>query len=185
MIEFSGLDQPDIWADQPPIDQPVAGHGISLTLVPAWVWRITGAMEPLCERLGLLPANQATPQAYSLSHGPDRRLLVAEGPEGAAHPPPWLASLSPGWLNGVALSDISDGTAVVALGGPKAMDLIADGCPLDLDQITQFPRGSVVTVFAGLPASVYRLGPDGLRVALDRTLAPHLWQWAREAVKVL
>lgn len=184
MVDFSGLDQPDIWADQPALDQPVAGDGIGLTLVPARVWRVTGAVEPLCQRWGLLPAHQATPQAYSLSHGPDRRLLVAEGPEGGQFPP-WVDRLIPGWRGDVALSDISDGTAVVALTGPRAMDLIADGCPLDLDQITRFPRGSVVTVFAGLPASVYRLGPDGLRLALDRTLAPHLWLWAREAVKVL
>jgi sarcosine oxidase subunit gamma len=80
-----------------------------------------------------------------------------------------------------AATDVSSARTCFRLGGPNALDILAKGCPLDLD-----PRGVksgyvAGSVLAKITALVH-LAEDGIvDLYFGRSFADYLWAWLEEA----
>jgi len=74
-------------------------------------------------------------------------------------------------IRGVALSDQSDGWAVMRLSGPKAVDALARLVPVDLRAAT-FKRGHTArTLLFHVPASITRTGANAFDIMVFRSMA--------------
>lgn len=76
-----------------------------------------------------------------------------------------------------ALVDLSHGRTVVRVAGGHAGDVIAKGCPLDLDPAA-FPAGGCPqSVVAGVNLLLHRLpADDGFDLYIPRSYARHVWE---------
>lgn len=81
-----------------------------------------------------------------------------------------------------AIVDLSHGRAVVRVGGTHAADIIAKGCPLDLDPAA-FPAGGCPqSVLAGVNLLLHRVPADtGFDLYIPRSYARHVWEWLKQA----
>lgn len=123
--------------------------------------RASGLEEPAVGGFG-----RAGGDAYAVRVARDR--LLAVGVAGAATAPGWHAE-------GFAVTPIDAGLLVFAFGGPGL-----DGLAARATHLIEADRSpSAATVFAGLPALVYRHGDD-LMVHVERGLAPTLAAWLRD-----
>jgi sarcosine oxidase subunit gamma len=122
----------------------------------------------------------APPAKPAVVRGKDCSLIWA-GPE------QWLAVSDdrklPGELAGAlgsaaAVSDQSDARAVLRLSGRHVRDVLAKGCPIDLDRRV-FGRGATaVTVISHIGVQLWCLpDDDALHVALFRGMAGSFWAW--------
>ena len=101
-----------------------------------------------------------------------------------------------------AVSDVSDGVAVLDILGPRAREIIAMGCGLDLDPQLFTPSVSARTLLAGQPVLLYPLAaPEvkwepgmphipqppnrGYRIHVDRAILHYLWKWLAQAATAL
>ena len=74
-------------------------------------------------------------------------------------------------ISGAALSDQSDGWAVMRLTGPKAADALARLVPVDLRTAT-FKRGHTArTLLFHVPASITRTGANAFDIMVFRSMA--------------
>jgi heterotetrameric sarcosine oxidase gamma subunit len=104
---------------------------------------------------------------YWLWLAPDRALLV--GNTEPATPP-----------EQAFVSDITDGIAVFEIAGPRATEIVAMSCPLDLRALA--PGRCAQTVFAGVKVTLYAYGPEGsFRLHAERSLATFLLAWFQQA----
>jgi len=109
--------------------------------------------------------------------GPDEHLLLAPAGE-AGH----LQSVLDAALQGLAhsLVDVSQRQAGLAVGGTRAHDLIASGCPLDLDPAS-FPVGMCTrTLFAKAEVVLWRRGAEEYHLEVARSFAGYVLDWMRE-----
>lgn len=107
----------------------------------------------------------------ALRLGPDEILLLAADGAAAA----LLPALSEA-AGGVplALVDISHGQVALRVTGPRAADLLNEGCPLDLDA-AEFPPGACTrTLFGKAGIVLWRTGAAVFQVEVARSLAPWL-----------
>lgn len=75
-----------------------------------------------------------------------------------------------------ALVAVSHRQTGVALLGRDVAEMLAIGCPLDLDRAA-FPVGMCTrTLFAKAPIVLWRRAPEHFRVEVWRSFAPYLWQ---------
>jgi sarcosine oxidase subunit gamma len=105
--------------------------------------------------------------------GPDEWLLVARGQERP------LDHMAREALSGRAASvvDVSDGLSVIAVEGPRARDLLARGCSLDLHPRV-FADGAVArSLLAKAPVILHRRDKDSFDLYVGRSFAEYLWQW--------
>jgi sarcosine oxidase subunit gamma len=105
----------------------------------------------------------------ALHLGPDEWLLLA--PEQEA--PRLIAAcdrIGPDTPHSV--TDISDREVSIRVEGPMAPELLALGCPRDLDRID--PGQGRRTVFDGLAVVLWRDTPESFRLDVWRSFAPHL-----------
>lgn len=132
----------------------------------------------LAKRPGLdLPSSPAVAHAGAHSlvwAGPGQWLLVAGHRAGF---PETLAALS----GLAAVSDQSDGRAVLRLSGSKIRETLAKGCMLDLHP-SAFPVGMAgLTAIAHIGVHLWRGddGPDGavFEMMVPRSLAGSFWSW--------
>jgi heterotetrameric sarcosine oxidase gamma subunit len=104
--------------------------------------------------------------------GPEAWLLVSR--DRAA-----LAALTRS-LGGVsALSDQSDGRAVLRVSGPRARDALAKGCMIDLHP-SAFPKDAVAsTSIAYVGVQIWRPGDaeDAFEIFVPRSMAGSFWSW--------
>jgi sarcosine oxidase subunit gamma len=110
--------------------------------------------------------------------GPDERLLLA-----AAGLEDVLAGELEAALGGLphSLVDVSHRQVSLALAGPAARDLLAFGCPLDLDD-GAFPVGTCTrTVLARAEIVLWRSSPEEYHLQTGRSFAGHVLGWLREA----
>jgi sarcosine oxidase subunit gamma len=110
--------------------------------------------------------------------GPDERLLLA--PDG-------LQDVLAGELESAigslphSLVDVSDRQVALAISGPAARDLLAYGCPLDLDD-SAFPVGMCTrTVLARADVILWRPSPEEYHLETARSFAGYVLGWLREA----
>lgn len=125
-----------------------------------------------------LPAagRRAGESIHATWQAPDRWLVVAEEEAGLA------ARLTAACAGTVSLvSDVTHGLAAFEVAGPHARDLLSQAVPLDLaPSAFQEGRGAA-TLFAGLPATLYPLSPDRLRLHGERASARFFWEWLTTA----
>jgi methylglutamate dehydrogenase subunit D len=104
-----------------------------------------------------------------------------------AGPSQWLAvSRKPGVagrlsdaLKGLAaVSDQSDGRAVLMLEGAHVREMLTKGCPVDLHP-RSFSRGdAIVTAMAGIGVQLWQMPEsDAFHVAIARSMAGSFWSW--------
>ena len=77
-----------------------------------------------------------------------------------------------GWHDGMALSPMHGGFAVLELNGPAALDLLAQGTSVDL----RAPSPCAALLFAGHMATVARF-PSSWRLLIEPALLSYFWQW--------
>jgi methylglutamate dehydrogenase subunit D len=86
-------------------------------------------------------------------------------------------------LNGMAaVSDQSDGRALLNLRGARLGDAFAKGCPIDLHPRAFAAGGAAVTVIGHIGVHLWQLpSDDGLHVAVFRSMAGSFWSWLRSS----
>lgn len=114
--------------------------------------------------------------------GPDEWLLTTEREAAAG----LIDALRAG-LAGVAAAvvDVGDAATAIRLEGPRARDVLAKGCTLDLHPGV-FPPGRVAqTLIAQADAILHRVDDGGGEAAFDihvrRSFAEYLWLWLADA----
>ncbi len=109
--------------------------------------------------------------------GPDEQLLLAPAAEAGRIQAELGAA-----LQGLAhsLVEVSQRQVALALTGPRARDLIASGCPLDLDP-DSFPIGMCVrTLFAKAEVVLWRRSAEEYHLEVARSFAGYVLDWMRE-----
>jgi sarcosine oxidase, subunit gamma len=168
---------------------------------------VTGDMAAAAATLGAIvdqvppahPNHIAGKDPYLLWLAPDKRLIASQSADRFELTRRLTAALA-GKL--AAVSDVTDGMAALDILGPRARDLVAMGCGLDLDPQTFTPLVSARTVFANQPVLIYPLAiPEvrwepgtaripqlpnrGYRLHIDRSLLHYLWKWLKQSATAL
>jgi sarcosine oxidase subunit gamma len=81
-----------------------------------------------------------------------------------------------------AITDLSDGLAVIDLAGRRVSEVLAEGCGIDLEALSA--GRYALTQILRLPIIVHRR-PQRVcfRVFIDRSVARHLWEWLRDGAR--
>lgn len=122
-------------------------------------------------------ANAAGERA-ALWLGPDEHLLLA--PDGSQAR---IAAELEIALTGIphSLVDVSQRQVAIVVEGPAARELLASGCPLDLDP-DAFPVGMCTrTLFGKAEALLWRSGAEEYHLEIGRSFAAYVRGWLREA----
>jgi sarcosine oxidase subunit gamma len=153
--------------------QAMLSGGLDAADVVDAVGRTTGC--PISDQ----PNRRTGTDPYALWLAPDKRLLVSQ----TADRNSFLYNLAAALSGRFAVAaDVTDGLAVLDLGGDRLPDLLAMACALDLD-----PRGfgsdqCARTLFANIPVILYRYGPAGaFRLHADASMIGYLWTWLDQA----
>ncbi len=81
-------------------------------------------------------------------------------------------------------TDMSESRAGFLISGPKATDLLSEGCGLDLHPDTFAPGSCTSTRFAGISALLYRTHEaESYRLYVDRSCAEYIWNWLGKAAE--
>ncbi len=114
----------------------------------------------------------------SLRLGPDEWLILATGGEAAALCSEIEAIAGE---DHVAAVDLSHRFAEIRIAGPAAVEVLAAGCPLDLDPAVA-PSGFASRSLLGKCEIVLqRLAGDRFRLLVDRSFADHCWRFLEHA----
>src|SRR5262245_41787796 len=168
---------------------------------------VTGDMAAAAVTLGAIidqvppahPNHIAGKDPYLLWLAPDKRLIVSQSADRFDLVHRLTATLA-GKL--AAVSDLTDGLVALDILGPRARDLLAMGCGLDLDPQAFTPLVSARTLFANQPVLIYPLAaPEGrwepataripqppnrgYRLHVDRAILHYLWKWLRQSATAL
>jgi sarcosine oxidase, subunit gamma len=109
--------------------------------------------------------------------GPDEQLLLAPAAEAGR-----LQAELGAALQGLAhsLVEVSQRQFGLAVGGARARDLLASGCPLDLDP-ESFPVGMCArTLFAKAEVVLWRRSAEEYHLEVARSFAGYVLEWMRE-----
>jgi sarcosine oxidase subunit gamma len=186
----------------------IAARGVSISAAPvAAQIAVTGDMAAAAAALGAIinqvppaqPNQVAGKEPYLLWLALDKRLIVSGKADRFELGQRLTESLAGKF---VAVSDVSDGVAVIDILGPRARELIAMGCGLDLDPQLFTPGISARTLLAGQPILLYPLAtPEvkwepgmphmpqppnrGYRLHIDRAILHYLWKWLAQSATAL
>ncbi len=137
--------------------------------------RAASGLEPPTEPNTAVGGNGRT----ALWLGPDEWLIVtAPGEEGAT-----CASLRAMRLGQhFAVTDVGEGRGVIGLAGPRARDVLAKGCPLDLHPRAFGPGRCAQSTLAKALVILHQTSdrPD-YDIYVDRSFADYLWTWLEDA----
>ncbi len=134
----------------------------------------------------VLPAEPNTTakagDATALWLGPDEWLLTTS----ADAAPALLESLREAIAGqAAAVIDVGDAATIIRLSGPRARDVLAKGCPLDLHPSVFAPGRVAQTIVAQADAIVHRVddgsGDGEFDVHVRRSFAEYLWLWLADA----
>lgn len=149
----------------PVSDLDFVSEGVTLSLAEPMARFSLRSRQPeaLEQLLGLeLPRQIGSSQAGAACLGPDEWLLRA--PAGTK------LALGAGLL--VAITEVSERSVCLIAEGPRAADVLAAGCPLDLDR---FAVGRATrTVFETVEIILLRTGETRFEVEVWRSFAPWL-----------
>jgi sarcosine oxidase subunit gamma len=113
--------------------------------------------------------------------GPDEFLVMCEAGGETA-----LADGLSHALSGrhAAVTDISDGRAVIEIGGARARDLLAKGCGLDLHPRVFGPGQCAQSGFAKARIIIRQRDPAPVfEIVVERSHAEYLWLWLQDATR--
>ena len=186
----------------------IAARGLTISPAPVTAQiAITGDIAAAAAALGAV-INQVPPaqpnqiagkEPYLLWLAPDKRMVVSEVADRFELGQRLSESLAGKFA---AVSDVSDGVAVLDILGPRAREIVAMGCGLDLDPQLFTPSVSARTLLAGQPVVLYPLAlPEakwepgrphipqppnrGYRVHVDRAILHYLWKWLAQTATAL
>lgn len=155
---------------EPVLAEPFVGDGVTIALAPPMARFSLRAhqAQALETVLGIkLPKRIGENEAGISCLGPDEWLLRA----------PAESTLSTGAGLPVAITEISERSVCLIVEGVRAADVLAAGCPLDLDR---FAVGRATrTVFETVEIVLLRTGEDRFEVEVWRSFAP----WLRTALE--
>ena len=108
--------------------------------------------------------------------GPEEHLLLAPPTEART-----LETQLDGALQGLAhsLVDVSQRQVALAVGGPRARDLLESGCPLDLDAERFAVNACARTLFAKAEVVLWRRGAEEYHLEVARSFADYVLEWVR------
>jgi heterotetrameric sarcosine oxidase gamma subunit len=87
----------------------------------------------------------------------------------------FLTGIAPPALDGAAVTDQSDGWAVLSVSGPRAVDVLARLVPLDL-RLAAFPVGSAArSGLNHMNAVILRTGDTAVELMVFRSMARTAW----------
>lgn len=110
---------------------------------------------------------------------PGEFLVVTEPGEESALAAALAGALDP---HPAAVTDVSDARAVIELAGPRARDLLAKGCPLDLHPRVFAPGHCAQSRLAKALIILWQLDDEPrFRLLVERSLAEYLWFWLEDA----
>ncbi|MEM6988680.1 MAG: hypothetical protein AAF499_19420 [Pseudomonadota bacterium] len=154
------------WAyTQPAVGATLAGEAVSVTVraAPA-ITLVSGDITAFAAR-SQLPvfglAHTIDSDDYLLRVARDRALWVSTA-----------GNSLEGWHDGMALSPMRGGFAVLELKGEAALDLLAQGTSVDL----RAPSPCAALLFAGHAATVARF-PSSWWLLIEPALLSYFWQW--------
>lgn len=162
------------------------GQGLTLggvTLAEVEVGPITSvALFPGGEKLaakGLKTLGLAMPAPNRFAEKKGAR-IVWTGREQA-----FLIGVAPPALDGAALTDQSDGWAVLGLSGPGAVDVLARLVPVDL-RLAACPVGTALrTQLNHMNAVILRVGDYAFEILVFRSIARSAWHELQAAMEML
>jgi sarcosine oxidase subunit gamma len=88
-----------------------------------------------------------------------------------------------------AVTDVSESRTCIHVRGPRARDLLAKGCPLDLHPRVFGPGRCAGTLMAKAGVTLHQVAgddaPDGPAYDLytTRSFADYLWRWLEDAAR--
>ncbi len=136
--------------------------------VVEWLSAVSGATPeegPRCETGdGMVVVGSAPGQWFVLSEG-ERSLTAVERLTDA--------------LAGIAsVIDHSSGKVVLRVAGPRARDVLAKGCPIDLDARVFGPGSAAVTEIAHIGCQLWQVDEaPTFDLIVNRSLAKSFWSW--------
>jgi sarcosine oxidase subunit gamma len=186
----------------------IAARGLAISAAPVGAQiTVTGDIAAAAAVLGatinqvppVQPNQIAGKEPYLLWLAPDKRLIVSENGNRYDLADRLSSALAEKFA---AVSDVSDGLAVIDILGPRAREIIAMGCGLDLDPQLFTPSLSARTLLASQPVLLYPLAaPEvrwepgmahipqppnrGYRLHIDRAILHYLWKWLAQSATAL
>jgi sarcosine oxidase subunit gamma len=115
-------------------------------------------------------------QATLLWNGPGRWLAVS-----ADAPPARFVNDLRGALQGTnaTVTDLSHARTVLRITGPRACEVLLQGCPLDLELFGE--NDCAASLLGHLSVQLHGLGDGGFDVYVFRSFAVALWEWLSDA----
>ncbi len=114
----------------------------------------------------------------ALRLGPEEWLLLAADPD----PRPILAAIAGAAEGGhVAAVDLGHRFAEILVSGPAAPEVLAAGCPLDLDPRFAPPGFASRTLLGKCEILLHRLGENRFRLLVNRSFAEYCWRFLEHA----
>ncbi len=81
-----------------------------------------------------------------------------------------------------AVTDVSEGRAVIALSGANARDVLMKGCPLDLHPRAFKPGQCAQSTFAKALVIIHQTSAaPAYHIYVERSFADYLWMWLEDA----
>lgn len=115
--------------------------------------------------------------ASLLGIGPSIWLLVME--PGTALPSTFAVA-GPVGSAFVAAVDVSNAYTRIAITGPKADELLAKGCAIDLHPRRFPPDACAVAALAGMRCIIWHVAQEAFEILVGRSYAVSLWEWLRD-----
>jgi sarcosine oxidase subunit gamma len=140
---------------------------------------IAAASAPLGFALPQQPCRAAhAGERSALWLGPDEWLILAPASDAVA-----TALTQALHRHAHSLVDVSHRQCAIELTGRAAADVLAAGCPLDLDE-SAFPVGMCTrTVLAKAEITLWRVAPTTFRLEVARSFAPYVRAFLLEAAR--
>ena len=121
----------------------------------------------------------STPDATALWLGPERWLIVAPGDVRTQLVTALRKVVTP---DIAALAELSDARTVIRLAGPRARDLLAKGCELDLHPRSFAAGRCAQTVVAHVATLIHLVDPSpAFDLYIPRSYATTFWEWLVES----
>jgi sarcosine oxidase gamma subunit len=140
---------------------------------------LAAGLQALCPGARLKgPHDAADGEPYAVRTAADRALLVAARLEAVP------IGHSAWDTAGFASTDVGAGMISCSVTGPHALALLARGTGVDLMAPPPPAGGAAAMLLAGTRVIAYR-HRGGLRLHVDRAMAPHLWRWMEVAAEAL
>jgi len=125
-----------------------------------------GAAAGMAERLSAV----ATP----IGLAPDQWLVIADGTRAQR----LVAELSSALGDSAAVIDLSCAKTIMRISGPRARDVLAKGCPLDLDGRVFRPGDAATTHVAHIGCTILQVGDEpSYDLIVPRSLASSFLAW--------